>query len=41
MMYPCECEGVTTYDDGYLVPGTETSVDSQTFKADPGPAGEE
>jgi hypothetical protein len=44
MMVPFESGGVTTYDDGYLapelVPETDAAVDAETFKADPGPAGE-
>lgn len=37
---PFECDPTTSFDDGYLVPGTETPVDSDTYNADPGPARE-
>lgn len=40
MMAPCECGAGGTYGEGYLVPGTETPLDSNTYKADPGPVRE-
>lgn len=41
MMVPhCEPGFVTNYEEGYLVPGSETPVDSDSYKADPGPAQE-
>ncbi len=36
----CNCGGVTSYDEGYLVPGTETPIDPRTYEEDPGPARE-
>jgi hypothetical protein len=35
-----ECGPTTSFDEGYLVPGSETPVDSGANKADPGPAKE-
>ena len=40
MMAPCDCGEVTTYDKGYLVPGTETLLDSGSLDADPAPVQE-
>lgn len=36
----CNCGHVTNYDEGYLVPGTETPIDPRTYEEDPGPARE-
>jgi hypothetical protein len=35
-----DCEPMTSFDEGYLVPGSETPVDSDSVEADPGPARE-
>ncbi|MCG8450150.1 MAG: hypothetical protein MI725_11305 [Pirellulales bacterium] len=35
-----DCGPVTSFDEGYLVPGTETPLDSDHSGADPGPARE-
>ena len=35
-----DCGPVTSFDEGYLVPGTETPLDSDDSDADPGPARE-
>jgi hypothetical protein len=35
-----ECGPMTSYDEGYLVPGSETPVDSESGSADPRPAPE-
>ena len=40
MMVPSEGDPITNYKDGYLVPGSETPVDSDTYEADPGPVQE-
>jgi hypothetical protein len=41
MMVPCG-PGYEGYEGGgYLVPGSETPISAETFKADPSPAEEE
>ena len=40
IMAPCDCGAGTTFDEGYLVHGTETPLDSDSQNADPGPARE-
>ncbi len=35
-----ECGPFTSFDEGYLVPGSETPVDSDSEEADPRPARE-
>ena len=40
MMAPYECGPITNYEEGYLVPGSETPVDSDSYEADPGPVQE-
>ncbi len=32
------CDPMTSFDEGYLVPGTETPLDSGTYGTDPSPA---
>ena len=40
MTAPCESGSVTSFDEGYLVPGSEILLDSDISDTDPGPAQE-